>query len=144
MPTSTQNVRFSDLPTDYPALVAMLPPREIHDQTGADNVEEVVMALAGHELNTDQDDYLALLSDLLEKWQLRDRAARLKRLQARPVPARLAYVMEQSGTTPRDLEAVLDCSHTLVSLMLSGKRDLSRPSLQKLSRHFAVSADYFL
>lgn len=54
------------MPKDYAALVAMYPPRPLHAE--ADEVEQIVNAMAGHDLTADQEDYLDLLSDLLLKY----------------------------------------------------------------------------
>ncbi len=61
--------KFAEMPKDYTDLVGMYPPRPLHDEVDEQNVEEIVNALAGHDLTPDQKDYLDLLSDLLLKYQ---------------------------------------------------------------------------
>ena len=57
---------------------------------------------------------------------------------------RLRSLMEDSATTPRDLEKILHCGHSLVSLVLGGKRELSKDNIRALAKHFRLSADFFL
>jgi antitoxin component HigA of HigAB toxin-antitoxin module len=53
-------------------------------------------------------------------------------------------LLEDTATTPRNLEKILRCGHSLVSLVLSGKRELSKENVRALAKHFKLSADYFL
>ena len=57
---------------------------------------------------------------------------------------RLKYLMEQSEMTRNELAAVLRCSQPLVSLILSGKRNLSKENIRKLAAHFKLDTGYFL
>ena len=52
--------------------------------------------------------------------------------------------MQDTATTPRDLEKILCCGHSLVSLMLSGKRAMSKENIKALAKHSQLGADYFL
>ncbi len=134
-------IRLSDLPTNYAELVALYPPRPLRDAIDAENVEEIVMAMAGHKLSADQEDYLALLSDLLLKYQ--EERSRPWRDRRSPLQ-RLTYLLDQSGTTPTQLTKILKCSQPLVSLVLSGRRDLSKENIKRLAAHFKLDAGYFL
>jgi HTH-type transcriptional regulator/antitoxin HigA len=134
-------LKFEDMPERYAELVAMYVPRRLHDDVDEENVEEIVNALAGHKLSADQEDYLDLLSDLLLKYQ----SERHPRGRGRRTPVqRLRYLMEESGTTPARLAKILGCSQPLVSLVLGGKRELSKANVKKLAGHFRLDAGYFL
>jgi antitoxin component HigA of HigAB toxin-antitoxin module len=133
--------KFSDFPSDYAALVAMHPPRPLRDDIDEENVEEIVGEMAGHELSPDQEDYLDLLSDLLLKYQAKTQSQRRRK---RSSHERLKYLISQSQTTPAQLAGLLGCSQPLVSLLLSGKRNLSKENVKKLAAHFKVDAVYFL
>ena len=61
--------KFAEMPTDYAELVAMYSPRPLHGEAEEQKVEEIVNAMAGHDLTPDQEDYLDLLSDLLLKFR---------------------------------------------------------------------------
>jgi antitoxin component HigA of HigAB toxin-antitoxin module len=134
-------VRFVDMPIDYAGLVALYPPRPLHDAVDERNVEEIVNEMAGHQLSRDQEDYLNLMSDLLLKSQSGNRPARSR---PRPVNERLRYLMEQSEMSRGEMAELLDCSQPLVSLMLSGKRGLSKENVKKLAERFKLDAAYFL
>jgi antitoxin component HigA of HigAB toxin-antitoxin module len=134
-------LKFSEMPIDYSGLVAMYPPRTLHDRVDERNVEEIVMEMAGHELSGEQEDYLELLSDLLLKYRAHKPLP--KRAFSSP-RARLKYLMEQSQMTPMKLAKLLGCSQPLVSLLLSGKRQVSKENVKKLAIHFRLDATYFL
>ena len=134
-------LKFSQMPTGYTGLVAMYPPRTLHDRVDERNVEEIVMEMAGHALSKGQEDYLESLSDLLLLY--RDRKSAPKR-RSHSTAARLKYLMEQSEMTPAMLAKLLGCSQPLVSLLLSGKREVSKENAKKLAAHFRLDAAYFL
>ena len=55
----------------------------------------------------------------------------------------LKFLMEQNGLQQQDLTGELG-SESNVSLILSGKRNLTVPHVQRLSRRFGVPASLFL
>ena len=134
-------VKFADMPADYAGLVALYPPRPLHDAVDERNVEEIVMAMAGHELTADQEDYLNLLSDLLLKYQAEQQRQKTRH---RPLHEKLKYLMSQSEMTAGELAKALGCSQPLVSLVLAGKRNLSKQNISRLANRFKLDAGYFL
>lgn len=60
---------FSHLPKTYSGLVSLHMPRPIHDKVAYENAVEIIHALAGHKLNHDQDDYLAIMAKLVEDYE---------------------------------------------------------------------------
>jgi len=82
-----------------------------------------------------------VLDDLIEaydeqRWPMPpDRRTPLQRLKA---------LMHDHGLKPTDLQTILGCSQTLVSLILSGKRELSKANIAKLAGRFGVDGGYFL
>lgn len=56
---------FVRLPKPYSGFAALHLPRPIYD-----NAVEVIHALAGHKLNHDQDDYLAIMAKLVEEYEM--------------------------------------------------------------------------
>jgi HTH-type transcriptional regulator/antitoxin HigA len=132
-------VLFEDMPSGYSALVAMYPPRPIHDAIDYQNTMEIVMAMAGHKLTRDQDDYLEILSEMILQYDrdhqpAHDRGTALQRLQ---------FLITEAGLSASDLGRLLG-NRGLGSLLLNGKRELSKAHIRKLSQHFNVRADYFL
>ena len=57
------------IPAAYNDLAAFFPPRTIRDEVGYENTVEIIDAMAGHKLTDDQDDYLDLLSRLVEAYE---------------------------------------------------------------------------
>jgi antitoxin component HigA of HigAB toxin-antitoxin module len=103
MPRTVHKLKFAKIPLHYSALVAMFPPRPIHDSVDYANTLEIVMAMAGHKLTRDQDDYLTILSEMIlhydrEHDQPRKRGTPLQRLQ---------YVVKEAGLSASDLGRLL-------------------------------------
>jgi antitoxin component HigA of HigAB toxin-antitoxin module len=139
MKKSTNKLTFAGFPRDYAGLVGLLPPRPIHDKVDYQNTMEIVLAMAGHKLNRDQADYLKILSEMILQYD---------RLHDEPpkrgtVTERLQYLVEQANMSASDLGRLLG-NRGLGSLLMTGKRSLSKAHIRQLSQHFSVSADYFL
>ena len=132
-------IAFAQIPQDYPALVAMLPPRPIHDAVDYGNTMDIVLALAGHKLTPDQDDYLKVLSEMILQY---DRQHDPPRNRGTPLQ-RLQYLVAQAGLSASDLGRLLG-NRGMGSLLLTGKRGLSKTHIRTLAQHFKVRADYFL
>jgi HTH-type transcriptional regulator/antitoxin HigA len=134
-----QKTAFADIPLDYAGLVAMFPPRPIHDAVDYANTMEVVMTMAGHKLTRDQDDYLTILSEMILHY---DREHDGPRKRGTP-HQRLQYLVKEAGLSASDLGRLLG-NRGMGSVFLSGKRGLSKANIRKLAEHFKVRADYFL
>ncbi len=68
-----------------------------------------------------------------------------RQLTASPIPANkmLAYLMDSSGRTAKDLLAVFG-TRGRTSEVLSGKRSISKEQAKKLATVFKVAADLFI
>ncbi len=93
----------------------------------------------GHTLSRDQDDYLTILSEMI---LLYDREHNEPRKREMP-HLRLKYLIDQAGLSASDLGRILG-HRGMGSLVLTGRRGLSKANIRKLAEHFKVSADYFL
>jgi HTH-type transcriptional regulator/antitoxin HigA len=111
---------------EYKAATAVMERLAIRGESGLDRGER---------------DYLDGLDEFISAYDKRALSDRPRRGTPRQ---RLRSLMEDSGTTPRNLEKILRCGHSLVSLVLSGKRELSKDNIRALAKHFKLSADYFL
>jgi antitoxin component HigA of HigAB toxin-antitoxin module len=100
------------------------------------------LAVRGEDaLDQGERDYLDGLDEFISSY---DRQA-VKNWPRRGTPrSRLRSLLNDTATTARDLERILQCSRSLVSLVLSGKRELSKDNIRALAKHFRLSADYFL
>ena len=69
MKTTRSKIEFARLPRDYAALCRLHMPRPIRDKVDFENVTEITDAMAGHKLNSDQEDYFDLLCRLIEDYE---------------------------------------------------------------------------
>lgn len=131
---------FARLPKTYSSLVALHMPRPIHDEVAYDNAVELVQALAGHKLNHDQDDYLAIMAKLVEDYESMN--------LSEPKPAKsieaLKFLLAENNLTATDLGEIIGVNRSVAYRILKGARNLTADHIRKLSARFAVSADIFL
>jgi HTH-type transcriptional regulator/antitoxin HigA len=139
MKTATRSMDFRRMPKDYAGLVRLLPPRPIHDKVDLANATEMIDALAGHDLTPDQEDYLDVLSDLAAKYE--DDRSPLRRTRSTPLE-RLRFVVQEAGMTASDLGRLLG-NRGLGSLILRGRRQLSKTHIRVLAEHFRLDPGYF-
>lgn len=139
MRTSTGTIRFDDLPTTYEGLVRLHMPRPIHDQVELENATELIDLMAGHDLSTDQEDYLDLLSDLVAKYE-EDASPIGKGGSPNEV---LTWLIEEHDMSVTELGKLLG-DRSLGSRMLSGERSLSKSHIKTLAEHFKISPAAFI
>ena len=137
--TATKN-DFRHIPTTYSALVAMLPPRPIHDDLDLTNATEVIDRLAGFPLSADQEDYLEAMATFVEAYEAERFALDDSRLT--PLDA-LKALLAEHGMSASDLGRLLG-NRTLGTPILSGRRALSKGHIKKLAEHFKVEPGLFL
>jgi HTH-type transcriptional regulator / antitoxin HigA len=127
----------------YQALQARFTLRPIRSARQRQAAEEALLPLAMRnekDLSADERDYLDVLSNLIEKY---DQEHHPMPRRKGTIPQRLAALMEFGGVTASDLRTILGLSQPQVSLILSGKRGLSKTSATRLAEHFKLSLDYF-
>ena len=131
---------FRRIPKTYRELVALLPPRPIHDEVDLRNAVEMVDRLAGFKLNADQDDYLDAISTFVEAYE----AARfpVDGPALTPLEA-VEALMAEHDMSASDLGRLLG-NRTLGAAILSGRRSLSKSHIKKLAEHFKVDPALFL
>ena len=136
----TGTLAFTHLPKTYSGLVALHLPRPIHDKVAYDNAVEIVHALAGHKLNHDQDDYLAIMAKLVEDYENENvpEPKPIKGIEA------LKFLLEENGLTAADLGGLIGVNRSVAYRILKGARNLTADHIKKLAARFAVSADLFL
>lgn len=137
--TATKN-DFRRLPKTYGALVAVLPPRPIHDDVDLANTTEMIDRLAGFSLNEDQEDYLEALSTFVEAYE----AERFPIDDSRITPLdALKTLLAEHDMNASDLGRLLG-NRTLGAAILAGRRNLSKTHIKKLAEHFKVEPGLFL
>ena len=140
MTQALQSALSSKLPKTYSELVALHVPRPINDKVSYDNTVAVIDALAGRELNRDQDDYLEILSNLVETYE-KETLPAFPKISGVKL---LEYLMEQNEMSADDLGGLLDVDRSVAYKILKGTRSLTADHIRKLCGRFAVSADLFL
>lgn len=137
---NSSSLPFSRLPKTYSGLVGLHMPRPIHDKVAYDNAVEIIRALAGHKLNHDQDDYLAIMAKLVEDYETENvpEPKPIKGIEA------VKFLLEENGLTAADLGDLIGVSRSVAYRILKGGRNLTADHIKKLAARFAVSSDLFL
>jgi HTH-type transcriptional regulator/antitoxin HigA len=113
-------------------------PRLLHsDEELAEYTAALMTLTAKKKTTAAEEDAIQLLTLLIEQYES----------QHYPVPDSspaevLRFLLESNGLSQRDLASELG-SEATVSLVLSGKRPLTRTHIQRLSRRFHVSPSVF-
>lgn len=131
---------FRDMPTTFDGLCRMFPLRPIHDEVDLANATEVIDAMAGHDLNQDQADYLEALSELVGAYEDVHYGKDLSHVTPREA---LQYLVEQNDMTASALGELLG-NRSLGSKLLRGERELSKAHIRKLCERFKVSPALFI
>jgi len=141
MRTATRKkLTFAALPEDYAGLVAFYPLRPLHDKVDFNNAYEVAMAMAGHDLTPDQEDYLDVLTTLINQY---DELHNVQPLPDIDALGMLKFLMEQRDMNASDLGRLLG-QRELGSKILREERELSKTHIRKLANHFHVSPAMFM
>jgi HTH-type transcriptional regulator/antitoxin HigA len=141
MKTTGSKLQFARLPKDYAGLCRLHLPRQVRDKVDFENVREITDAMAGHDLNPDQEDYFDLLCRLIEDYD-KDRG-QLAMPKVSGLDA-LKHLLAEHGMQGADLARLLGVHRTLGAMILRGERKLTLNHVRILALHFAVSADLFL
>jgi HTH-type transcriptional regulator / antitoxin HigA len=136
-PKITQR-RFAD--DRYMELVRQVPLRPIRSEAELDRAIAMIDVLLDQtERDADEEDYLDVLSDLVEKYED----------EHDPMPTdssaeMLRFLIESQGTTQARVAAETRIAESTISEVLGGKRELNRKHIEALARHFHVSPAVFL
>jgi len=136
----SRKLSFDRLPTSFDGLIKLHAPRPIHDDVSYKNTVEIVDALAGHTLNRDQEDYLVLLSTLVERYEAdtlpkRPKASGLEMLR---------YLLDENGLGGDDLAKLIAVDRSVAFRILKGERGLTTDHVKALANRFGVPADVFI
>jgi HTH-type transcriptional regulator/antitoxin HigA len=130
---------------DYLDLVRGFPLRPIRSEPEYDQALELLKNLVGradrHGLTTGERDYADALSQFVGAYETR----RYPIPPALKTPlGRLKHLVEQSGMTTGELGELLGSGKGQASLVLNGKRELSKANIRVLADRFKVSPALFL
>ena len=123
----------------YADLISHFPLRPLHDRHDYDNALEVAESLVGSDLNDDQADYLDVLTDIIQKYESMNYAITGKRDPIKMLKA----MMDERGMNGSDLGRLLG-NRQLGSLILTGRRELSKANVRILAEEFKVSASLLI
>ena len=140
MKTTTDTMSFDQLPTDYAGLVRFFMLRPISDDVQLDSATELIDLMAGHDLTLDQDDYLDVLSDLVDKYEQQQHSMQFA--DAEPIDC-LRHLMQEHDMSASALGKLLG-DKSLGTRVLHGERSLSKAHITILCDHFKVEPGLFL
>ena len=124
----------------YLALIRRFPLRPLRTDAELDAASEMVDELTERdELSPAESDYLDVLGDLVEKYE--DGHVEMPHVSD---AAMLRSLMDEVGAKQVDVVRGTGISKTVLSLVLNGKRDLTREHIGILSKYFGVNPSSFL
>jgi antitoxin component HigA of HigAB toxin-antitoxin module len=138
------NVRSRAVADDYLKLIRVFPLRPIRNKVEYDDatrihVQLVVRADAG--LSDGEADYMQVLGRLIRDYD-ESHSALLKDTSS-PVE-RLKFLMSEHDMNTIDLGKLLGSGSGQASMILNGKRELSKANIRTLAEHFKVSVAAFM
>ncbi len=139
MNTATKS-SFSRLPSTFDGLIRLHAPRPIHDKIGHENTVGIIDALAGHKLNSDQEDYLLLLSGLVERYES-DTLPKRPRLSGVDM---LNYILGENDLGGDAFAKIIGVDRSVAYRILKGERGLTTGHIKALCNRFGTSADLFI
>jgi HTH-type transcriptional regulator / antitoxin HigA len=124
----------------YLDLVREVPLRPIRSETELDRAISMIDSLLDQEQrDSDEEDYLDVLSDLIEKYE--DEHDPMPPVNGAEM---LRFLIESRETTQAKLAVETGIAESTISSLLVGKRELSRKHIEALARHFHVSPAVFM
>lgn len=123
---------------EYRELVDSFPPRPIRDDEDRDRTwAQIESLLTKSKRSRAEDDYLALLSDLVERWE--ENNVDVPRLDG----VELVRELLDDNQLPQRALIHIFGTDSVVSEVLSGKRELQRKHIEGLAEFFNVSPAAF-
>jgi HTH-type transcriptional regulator / antitoxin HigA len=131
----TRTWTHDDIPETYAELVGLLMPRPLHDDVDYRNALAVLDAMAGFEMNVDQEDYFEAVATFVEKYEAEHHSLG----DAKMTPVELIRsLMDEQGMTESDLGRLLG-DRSLGHRILTGERELSKAHIRILAAHFSLN-----
>jgi len=124
----------------YLTLIRRFSLRPIRTDAELDTASGVIDELTNRDdLSLAESDYLDVLGDLVEKYE--DEHVEMPHVSDAEM---LRSLMDEKGVRQADVVRGAGISKTILSLVLSGKRDLTRAHIKALSKYFGVGPASFL
>ena len=131
----TRTLTHDDIPETYAELVGLFMPRPLHDDVDYRNALAMLDAMAGFEMNADQQDYFEAIATFVEKYEAEHHAID----EARMTPVELLRsIIDEHEMTESDLGRLLG-DRSLGHRILTGQRELSKTHIRILAEHFSLN-----
>ena len=131
----TRTLTHDDISETYAELVGLYMPRPLHDEVDYRNALSVLDAMAGFEMNGDQEDYFEAVATFVEKFEAKHHALDAEGL----TPVELLHsLMDGHGMNESDLGRLLG-DRSLGHRILTGERELSKAHIRTLAAHFSLN-----
>lgn len=137
----TRTRKFQGPPArTYADLVAILPPRPLHDAVDYDNAVEMMGNLIGYKLNADQEDYLEAIGVFVQRYEDEHDETQVDTSHLSGIDL-LRHLLEANDMTGADLSRLLNASRMLGPMILRGERNLTLPHARVIAKRFHVSVE---
>jgi len=139
---ASQSVEFLAAPTymvSYLRMVSAFPLRPLHSDRDLEEAIEVLNSLIGRaDLSEAERDYMYVLGGIVEEYEA-------KHVVIPDVSGveLLRFLIEENGLTQASLSHIFG-GESNISEVLSGKRELSKRQIRRLSQRFGLPADAFI
>jgi HTH-type transcriptional regulator / antitoxin HigA len=130
-----RTLTHDDIPESYAELVELFMVRPLRDEVDYHNALAVLDAMAGYEMNSDQEDYFEAVATFVEKYEAEHHA--LGNQDVTPVEL-LRSLLEEHAMSESDLGRLLG-DRSLGYRILTGERELSKTHIRILAEHFALN-----
>jgi len=137
-----ENVGAVETTDDYLRMIQMFPLRKLRNDDEHAEAVKILSHLLGRKdqhLSKDEADYAEALTMFVKEYD--DRAHIFPRRKSTPLQV-IRYLMQQNDMNAEALGRVLG-NKTAASLVLNGKRELSKSHIRKLADRFKVDAGLF-
>jgi len=124
-----------DIPETYAELAELFMPRPLHDEVDYRNALAIMDAMAGFDMNADQEDYFDAIATFIEKYEAVHHAINDPKMT--PVQL-IRSLMDEHDMTESDLGRLLG-DRSLGHRILSGQRELSKAHIRALAEHFCLN-----
>jgi len=129
------------IPKKYQALIDRWPLRPIANDDDLDLATEVADDLCMRERGKDEEDYLHVLTMLIEDYEIK--AGHVPDEVVTPLEM-LKFLMDENDLKQMDLIKILGISSGNASEIMSGKRELSKAHIPVIAARFGVNPSVFL
>jgi HTH-type transcriptional regulator / antitoxin HigA len=124
----------------YLELVCQVPLRPIRSEAELDSAIAMIDALLDlDERSGDEEDYLDVLSDLVEKYE--DENDPMPTVASTDM---LRFLIDNRATTQTEVATETGIAESTISEILAGKREMNRKHIEALARHFRVNPAVFM